>query len=154
MSLVVDLAVLAEGAATDSRGNITLVGVNPNLFMVETFPVQFNPVFLVALGDEKSGTFVPGRAIAATVQAVGPDDEVLYVAPAYRQTITPPLFPALPIRANIVGQVPFTASKPGTYTVSVRMAVLDSTGTKVDEATAVRTVMVSDLATLKTTKAD
>lgn len=154
MSLVVDLAVLSEGAATDSRGNITLVGANPQLFIAESFPVQFSPFLLVALKDnEGSETLVPGRTVTATVEASGADGEVLFVFPLLRQMIAPPPYPALKPRAQIVGQVPFTASKTGDYTVSARIAVISESGQTLAEVSASRTVRVTDLPSLNA-KAD
>jgi hypothetical protein len=151
VSLVVDLAVLAEGMATDSRGNITLVGANPNIFLLEALPFQMSPFLLVALKDDEGAkTLAPGRVIAATIRVTGPDGEVIFIAPAHRQTITPPPHPALLQRVNIVGQVPFTASKNGTYTVSAHITVVDGdSGASLAETTAERTVVVNDLASLK-----
>jgi hypothetical protein len=151
VSLIVDLAVLAEGAAADSRGSITLVGVNPNVLLAETFPVQFSPILLVTLkDDEEAGTFRPGRVVAATVKATGPDGEVIFIAPAIRQVITPSPLPALSPKINVIAQVPFTASKSGTYTVSARMTVIDGdSGAELAEASTERTVIVSDLNSLK-----
>lgn len=152
MSLIVDLAVLAEGAAADSRGSMTLVGVNPNVLLAETFPVQFSPILLVTLkDDQEAGTLTPGRLVAATVKATGPDGEVIFIAPAIRQVITPSPLPALPPKINVLAQVPFTASKNGTYTISARITVIDGdNGTELAEAATERTVIVSDLASLKT----
>jgi hypothetical protein len=43
MSLAVSLATLAEGAATDGRGNVTLVAVNPHALAADQLPAQFTP---------------------------------------------------------------------------------------------------------------
>ncbi len=147
MSLIVDLAVLAEGAATDARGNLTLVGVNPQLFIADNFPVQFTPFLIVALKDDDE-ILVPGRTISATVEATGPDGEVLFVFPLLRQTIAPSPYPALKPRVQVVGQVPFTASKAGDYTVSARITVSGDVET-LAEVSAARTVKVTDMPSLK-----
>jgi hypothetical protein len=151
VSLVIDLAVLTEGIAADARGSITLVGVNPNVLLAETFPLQFSPfLFLTLKDEEEAGTLSPGRVVAATVRATAPDGEVIFVAPAIRQVIAPAPFPALHPRVNVIAQVPFTASKNGTYLISARVTVLDGEGgAELAEVTAERTIMVSDLASLK-----
>jgi hypothetical protein len=151
MSLVVDLAVLAEGFAADSRGTITLVGVNPSLLLTETFPVQFNPVLLVVLkNDEGTETLKPGQMVAATIKATGPDDETLFVFPGLRQTIASSPYPGLRPKVNVVSPAPFTASKNGIYTVAAHITVIDSnSGKEIGAVDAERTVTVRDMASLR-----
>jgi hypothetical protein len=148
VSLEIDLAVLAEGAATDSRGNVTLVGINPSLFLVENFPVQFSPVLLVALKEDESETLSPGRTLSATVEVTGPDDEVLFAFPI-RQVIAPQPYRGLRPRAQVVGQVPFTASKIGIYTVSARIAVIGDDGKPIAEVSTSRQLRITDLPSLQ-----
>jgi hypothetical protein len=149
VSLAVDLAVLADVAVPDSRGNLTLVGVNPQVLIAEEYPVQFAPFLLVMLKDDDgSETLLPGRIVNATVEATGPDGEVLFVFPLTHQPIAPPPFPALKPRVQVVGQVPFTASKPGDYTVSARIKIT-ADGETIAEVSVGRTVRISDLASLK-----
>jgi hypothetical protein len=149
MSLVVDLAVLAEGAATDTRGNLTLVGANPHVLVADDLPTQFVPVFLVAVQEDSETTDIltPGRFLNAKIEVTGPDGEVLYIS-QIRQAIAPSPHPSLPPRLNVVGQVPFTASKIGKYQVSAHVEVLGGDNQAPAEVTATRTVRVSDQASL------
>jgi hypothetical protein len=152
MSLVVDLAVLAEGAATDSRGNFTLVAANPHLLIAEELPVQFNLVFLAVVDDDEDDTappqiLTPGAVVTAKVEVTGPDSETLFFA-QLRQVVVPSPYPAMRPRFQIVAQVPFTASKTGRYRVSARIEVTGQGEQAPAEVTAARTVRVADRASL------
>jgi hypothetical protein len=129
MSLIVDLAALAEGAASDVRGSLTLVAVSQNVFVADEFPFQFAPVFVVVVADDAEGTtqptvLNPGVVVTAKVTAEGPGEETLFVA-QLRQTIQPHPVPNMTPRFQIVAQVPFTASKSGAYQISADIEALD-----------------------------
>ena len=151
MSLVVDLAVLAEGAATDARGNLTLVAANPHMLMADELPAQFSPVFLAVI-DEAEDTDAPnilavGRVINAKIEVVGPDDEALFVG-QIRQAVMPPAYPSLRPVLQVIAQIPFTASKIGTYRVSAHIEVGGEAEQASTKITATRTVRVTDRASL------
>ena len=55
MSLTINLATLAEAAAPDARGNITLVAANPAALVADELPAQFGPVLFVVV-EEAAGT--------------------------------------------------------------------------------------------------
>lgn len=151
MSLTVDLAILAEGATNDARGSLTLVGVNPTVFVAEELPAQFVPVFVVNVidGNEaKPESLTPGAKVSARIEVQGPDGEVLFVAPL-RQVVSPQPSPDVPPRMQVLAQVPFTASKPGPYRFSARIEAHDDSESEPAEVTAVRTVRVTDAASLK-----
>lgn len=149
MSLVVDLAVLAEGAATDVRGNMTLVAANPHILLSDDLPVPFVPIFLVAVEEdgETADILIPGRIVDAKMEVTGPDGEILFVS-QIRQAVTPPPHPAIPPRLNVVSQVPFTASKIGRYLVTAHIKIIADGNQVAAEVTATRTVRVFDRASL------
>jgi hypothetical protein len=150
MSLVVDLAVLAEGAATDARGSLTLVAANPHILVADELPVQFSPVFLVTVQDDAeddAAILAPGRPINAKIEVIGPDDEALFVS-QLRQAVAPPPFEAIRPALNLLAQVLFTASKIGKYRVSAHIEVIGEGNEAVGEVTATRIVTVTDRASL------
>jgi hypothetical protein len=151
MSLVLNLAVLAEGAATDSRGSLTLVAVNPQAFIADQFPAQFAPIFVIVIEENvdnvASSVFVPGRSVALRVQATGPDGDVVFYS-QIQQVVPPAPHPRLPPRVQLLAQVPFPAPKAGKYEISGRIAIKRADGgEEVIEAT--RNVLVADSAILK-----
>jgi hypothetical protein len=149
MSLVIDLAVLAEGAATDSRGSLTLVAANPHILIADDLPVPFVPVFLVVVDEdaETAEILAPGRIVNAKIEVTGPDNQALFVS-QIRQAVAPPPHPAIPPRLNVVAQVPFTAAKVGKYQVSAHIEIIGNGNQVTAEITATRTVRVYDRASL------
>jgi hypothetical protein len=156
VSLVVDLAVLAEGAATDARGNVTLVAANPSMLIAEELPAQFSPVFLAVVNEGEDGyppsILTPGRVIAVRIEVTSPEDEVLFVG-QLRQAVAPPPYPDMQPILSVIAQVPFAASKVGRYTVSAQIRALGEGEHVLDEVTARRTVRISDRPSLTTNAA-
>jgi hypothetical protein len=155
MSLAINLATLAEAAATDARGNITLVAANPAALIADELPAQFSPVLLVVVEeaaaagtDENVQTIKPGRTLSAKVEVRSPDDEIVFFA-QLRQVILPPLVPSLPLRLQVIAQVPFTASKIGDYRAIAHIQVIGEHEQLHGEITATRTAMITDAASLK-----
>ncbi len=150
MSLVVNLAVLAEGAATDARGNLTLVAVNPQILIPDELPAQFSPIFVVVVQDDESepSVIVAGRTVTARVEATGPDDAVVFFA-QLRQAVLPTPHPTMYGRVQVIAQIPFTAGKAGNYTVSARVAIVGAREEVQGEVTATRSVKVADAASLR-----
>lgn len=126
MSLLVNLAVLAEGVAPDSRGLLTLVAANPQAFVADQFPAQFAPVFVIAIDEEKdtdtSGIIAAAQKITFRVQATDPDGNVVFYA-QQQPPVPPAPHPHMPPRLNLVVQVPFNAPKVGEYAISARITV-------------------------------
>jgi hypothetical protein len=149
MSLEVSLATLAEGVTSDARGSLTLVAVNPYALIADQLPAQFGPVFVATIedSDAEQPVIVPGINMSARVEATGPDDVVLFVT-QMRQTVVPPPHPTMRPRVQIIAQVPFTASKKGTYTVSAHVAFVSEAEEVKGEVTITRRVRVADAASL------
>lgn len=147
MSLIVDFAAIAEGAATDARGILTLVAVNPNALIADQLPAQLSPILLVVAMDDDPANpvIVAGRTLTGRVEAAGPDNETLFVA-QMRQGIVPSSIPAIPPRVQVVAQVPFTATKTGEYRLSAHITIVDDGEQVIGEVTAVRRVWVLDSA--------
>jgi hypothetical protein len=150
MSLVVNLAVLAEGAATDARGLITLIAANPQSLVSDQLPAQFAPVFLVVI--EEANADAPriielGQPVSFRVQITGPDGNVVFFS-QFQQQVPPPQHPSLPPRLQLLVQVPFSAPKGGEYVTSARIAVTCPDGHE-EAVEASRKVLVIDTASLK-----
>ena len=150
MSLAVNLVVLAEGAATDSRGNLTLVAVNPQTLIADELPAQFSPIFVVVVEDDEAEpqVIVPGNTVTARLEATGPDDAVVFFA-QLRQAVQPPPHPTMHGRVQVIAQVPFAAGKAGTYRVSAHIAIVGAHEQLQGEVTASRSVRVADAASLR-----
>jgi hypothetical protein len=150
MSLEIDFSSLAEGVAADSRGNLTLVAVNPQVLVADQLPAQFSPILVVVIVDDdaENPVIVTGRTMTGRIEAIGPDDSVLFVA-QIRQPVAPPPASSLHPRVQVVAQVPFTASKSGVFRISANIAVVDEHQMLMGEVTASRSVRVSDAASLR-----
>ena len=149
MSLEVDFASLSEGVASDFRGSLTLVAVNPHLLVADQLPAQFSVILVVVVidNDTDDPTILPGRTVAAKIEARGPDDDALFVA-QLRQPVTPPPPPSLAPRVQILAQVPFTASKVGLYRISAHITIVTDDQEVKGEVVATRQVQVSDSASV------
>jgi len=153
MSLAINLAVLAEAAATDARGNITLVAANPGLLIADELPAQFAPVFLVVVeetpwANEEAQIIKPGRTLSARVEVRDPGGQIIFYA-QLRQVILPAPNTLLPMRLQVLAQVPFTASKTGECKAIAHIQVIAEHEQLLGEITAARTVMITDAASLK-----
>jgi hypothetical protein len=150
MSLLIDFAALAEGVAADSRGSLTLVGVNAHLLLAEQLPAQFSPTLVVVVvdGDAEHPVLVEGRTVSARFEAKGPDGETIFVTQV-RQQIAQPVFPSLRPRLQLIAQVPFTATKPGEFIVSANVTVTNSAEEVMGTVTATKQVRVSDAASIR-----
>jgi hypothetical protein len=158
VSLIVDLAVLAEGAATDARGSLTLVAANPHILLADELPLQFAPVFVASVNEQEepgeSRSVIAGALVNVTVEARGPDNEILFHS-QLRQVVQPPPVPTLHPRLQLVAQVPFAAIKAGEYLVSARFEIAgDGNARKSLEVTATRTIEITDRASLEARQAD
>ncbi len=152
MSLVVNLAVLAEGAAPDARGNITLIAANPQALLVDQFPSQVNPTFFVVVEEDEEGgndpVIVAGRKISLRVEVVGPDHDVVFFSQV-EQPVLPLRYPSLHPRIQMLAQIPFSATKAGDYVISARIGVSRADGGQDEVVEAIRKVLVMDGASLK-----
>ena len=150
MSLEVEFSALSEGVAGDARGSLTLVAVNPHVLIADQLPAQFSPFLVVVIDDDdhEDPALVPGRTVTARIEAVGPDDIVLFVA-QLRQAILPPPTALLRPRVQIIAQIPFTASKSGDFKISAHIVIVGEGEEVKGEVTAVRRVQVADTATLR-----
>jgi hypothetical protein len=151
MSVIVNLAVLAEGLGSDSRGLLTLIAVNPQSLVAEQLPAQFAPVFVVAIEEDASpgaATFLaPGRTASVRVQAADEDGNVVFYS-QQEQVVPPAPHPNLPARMQLIAQVPFAAQKGGLYEISARITLHGPDGQD-EEVRAARNILVMDVATLK-----
>jgi hypothetical protein len=152
MSLVVNLAVLAEGATTDARGNLTLVAVNPQVLVADELPAQFSPIFVMVVEDDETespSSIMAGRIVTAKIEATGPDSSVVFFT-QLRQAVMQSSVADLRGRVQLLAQIPFTAPKIGIYTVSAEVTF--SGGNETEDSnpiSAKRSVRVADLSSLR-----
>jgi hypothetical protein len=116
VSLTVDFVGLAEGLAVDLRGGLTLVGFHPPVLLVEKFPMQVTPTLVIVIGDDETPELIlqPGRSADFQVRVVGPNDEVLFFV-EQRAPIQARRWERLPMRLQLLAQVPVNVGKPGEY---------------------------------------
>src|SRR5205823_5623592 len=103
VSLTVDFVGLSEAAAVDSRGVLTLVGFHPQAFMIDRFPAQLAPAFVVVIQDdgEPTPTFVAGQFVKVQLKVAGPDGEVIFLV-EQQQQVGPTPWSTLPARLQMV----------------------------------------------------
>jgi hypothetical protein len=145
-----NLAALAEGVATDARGNLTLVAVNPQFLVTNDLPVQFAPFFIMIVEDDgrEPIEMVPGHTLTAKVEAKGPDDAVVFFT-QMRQMVATPSNSAVRGRIQVLAQIPFTAAKTGAYTISADLTFLAPDGEPHAHIEVSRSVNVIDVASLR-----
>lgn len=145
MSLRVDFIGFAEGAATDSRGNVSLIGFHPQVLIQDAFPSQVTPTLvLVASEDEQPAPLVvPGSIVTFRVEILGPDGDTLFVT-EQQQPIGERRWRSLSGRLQVIAQIAFSANKPGDYKGRVTVTV-----TSAPPLVAEGTVRITDLATLE-----
>jgi hypothetical protein len=135
MTLKVVTAALAEGVALDTRGNVSLVGFNPQMLTYERLPAQCSPAFAVALEDEEGAppSIQPGRLLHIELQVTGTDGEVLFFAED-NQNLQNPKVEGIPPRVQLIANVQFTAAKAGKYAVTARFNYPDEPDGPVEAA--------------------
>jgi len=118
--------------------------------VADQLPAQFTPVLVAIIvdTDPENPVITAGRTMTGRIEAVGPDDSVLFVA-QLRQPVSPPSIPLIRARAQIIAQVPFMAAKPGDFKISARMAVVDANENVMGEVIATREIKIADAASLR-----
>ena len=79
MSLSIEWLVLAEAAAHDSRGALTLIGVERNVAVVSTFPAQRSYAVAASIRDDEIPVplLLPGKTLDVEFTVVSPSGDTL-----------------------------------------------------------------------------
>ena len=106
-------AFLAEGVGRDSRGVITVIGLNQNVLIPLELPTKTTRVMILHLTDVE-----PEQTLGFTMKVTDPAGEPLAIHGG-EMKIGQPQFPDLPIAADIPVDLVISAASYGTYTVEV-----------------------------------
>jgi hypothetical protein len=79
MGIKADWFGLAEGAATDARGSITLVGFSPDVFVLPELPGPQNLILVLIVRDDEDPEpiFKEKAQVSIDVQVYSPDGKIL-----------------------------------------------------------------------------
>lgn len=77
MSIQLEWFGLAEGSTEDSRGALTLVGVNQNIIQAREFPVNVKRQFVILTGEDEGFEDLTDRRIHVTVEVTSPSGELV-----------------------------------------------------------------------------
>ena len=97
MPLSFDWLGIADAAASDSRGALTLVAVGHNVIVAPSLPHQEQRVVVITILDEETAAFPFGEPCELDFQVTGPDGKMVM---SNRQTLT------LDPKANPFGRHP------------------------------------------------
>jgi hypothetical protein len=113
---------VAEGAASDARGALTLVGFNAQVFTQEQYPVAMSPTFIAIMeGGPGEERFVQDLQPSVQISVEDESGRTVFLVDSPRQPLGPKDWWMLPDRLQVVMQVNFLAEFPGRYTATVRM---------------------------------
>lgn len=111
----IDHVVLAEGAAADVRGALTLVGFNQRVINVPAIPFTFKQVLIVSFvvmpGEEPSAGTI---SVTLLTPSGGTGFALTHPIPAAVQPAKD-----VPAIGNLALELPITGDEPGTYEVHV-----------------------------------
>lgn len=124
MSLEVAWFGMAEASAIDSRGAMTLVGINQNVVVAETLPALRKRVLVLHLRDseEPEQLLVPGARLTVKMWVNGPDESEIF-----RQTATVDIgekrWADIPGGANVTTEMQLNIEAYGRYRIHCEVAV-------------------------------
>lgn len=126
MGWIVDWMGLAEGVAADASGKLTIVGLAPTHFAIDSFPAQMNLAFiLVAHLDESEVPDDMGDTkVRSRLQGQGPDGTTLFLMENVAPLITVKGRQRVPARFQAVSSLGLNIPKPGRYTLSGTFTIL------------------------------
>lgn len=113
---------IAEGAATDARGSLTLVGFSPDFILLAELPGAIN-LFLVlrAHDDEDPRPVLSDKTeVALDAQVYGPDGKVL-AGIQQNSVIGPKRYPELAVTATILLGLRLTFQKYGEHKAVINL---------------------------------
>ena len=127
MALTARRIAVSEGAAFDARGYLTLVGFDPQAFVVARFPATLTPTIVAIFDDRDEPHARDGDSVRVRCEVRGTESAgTLFLNELQQNLVVDPASP-LPVRVQILLQAPFSASKAGTYTAVVTLNTDDQT---------------------------
>ena len=118
MTLRIDWMVLSEAAAHDSRGALTLIGVERNLAIVSSLPSQRKYAVAASIREDDSGTavLVQGVTLSVEVTVISPSGATV-LATRSASTLGERSRPELPTGASAVFDVNLNLEEYGEYRI-------------------------------------
>lgn len=121
-----DFLALAEGAAEDSRGAITLVGVNQNLVVSPTLPTPFRRTLFAYVSEEEGQAPLPsGTPIAMAFRAESPSGNVVVAGTGAGALGNKP-YPDLPGAVQFAVDLAGVAGEYGAYKLICEISIAGS----------------------------
>jgi hypothetical protein len=109
--------ILAEGLGQDSRGAITVIGVNQNVFETPSLPGITKRAVLVHLVDDDRDPKI-GDQLNFRVRVVSPSEEVINAQGA-QVAVGPPRWPNLPLSIDFPIEIVMNCPEYGPYRIEL-----------------------------------
>ncbi len=123
MSLQLELFLLCEGATSDARGLLALVGVGQNVIVPNALPITATRTVALLVHEEnaESGTLAPGVGVDVEVQVFTPEGNL---AGSLFESLEAgdKGYPQAPSGVGLVGQLKFKISESGRYRVKLNLS--------------------------------
>jgi hypothetical protein len=116
---------IAEAAARDERGAITLVGVDQNVIVAPSLPVTKERTFLL-IADDEGISLAPGSKLTLDVSVTAPSGKVVVAAGAQEVPVGEKRYPDLPGGLKLGGDLRLQITEYGTYSIHVSLTVTAS----------------------------
>jgi hypothetical protein len=115
----IEWIILAEGAVNDSRGALTAVGLNQNVFAPTSLPASTKRALIIHLVDVE-----PSSTIALNFSVKDPDGTII-AAQSNTMNVGDAKFQDLPLTTDVVVEAMFAFKTSGTHLVDVEIASAD-----------------------------
>lgn len=112
-----DWMILAEGLGQDSRGAITIIGVNQNVFETPLLPGVTKRAVLVHFVDDDRDLKI-GDQLNFRVRVVSPSEEVINAQGA-QATVGPSRWPDLPLSIDFPIEIVMNCPEYGSYRIEL-----------------------------------
>lgn len=111
--------LLAEGLGQDSRGAVTAIGLNQNILLTPTLPVQTKRAIVLHLVDDHSA-IKPGDKLVFRVSFVSPSGKVINAITS-QASLTPGPWSDLPFTVDVPAEMTLLCSEYGTYEINAEV---------------------------------
>jgi hypothetical protein len=121
----IEWTMLAEGIGQDSKGAITLIGVNQTVFGTPTLPAMTKRSLLSHLILSPGETLVLGERLTFHVRMEAPSGKTLAASSGAIGIGSLPPWPELPASIDIPGEVGFMVEEYGTHRLVIEVTTPD-----------------------------
>jgi hypothetical protein len=123
--------LLAEGLGQDSRGAVTAIGLNQNVLLTPTLPVQTKRAIVLHLVDDQSA-IKSGDKLVLRVSFVSPSGKVINAITS-QANLTPGPWLDLPFTIDVPAEMMLLCSEYGTYEINaeVELSAEETIGSQV-----------------------